>query len=699
MSPPEAILRTSPGEPYPLGATVGPGGVNFSLFSQRATAVELLLFRRFDDPHPVQALRLHPHLNRTFYYWHVFVEGIGGGQVYAYRVDGPDDPAHGHRFNPKKLLIDPYSKGVVYGRNWSREQACSPDDNCRSAMKSLVVDTAVYDWEGAGSPNHHLADSIIYELHVRGFTRHPGSGVAHPGTFDGLVEKIPYLQELGVTTLELLPVHQFDPTENPLVNPETGERLTNFWGYNSICYFSPHRGYYTADWEHMAYLTGFRDMIKAMHKAGIEVILDVVFNHTSEGDERGPTLCFRGLENSVYYLLHPDDRSTYLNYSGCGNTLNCNHPLVRRMLLDSLRYWVSVMRVDGFRFDLASVLARDEWGRPMQNPPLLWEIESDPILQKTKIIAEAWDAAGLYQVGCFPGERWAEWNGRYRDDVRRFVRGDEGMVGTLASRMTGSADLYQGLAREPYQSINFITCHDGFTLDDLVSYGAKHNLANGEGNRDGLEDNVSCHYGTEGPADPDTEALRTRQIKSFIAILLLSQGTPMLLAGDEFRRTQRGNNNAYCQDNEVSWVDWRLLDRERDLFRFTRLMIRFRKAHPVLRRRSYSWGETNELGWSEITWHGVKLGQPDWTHHSRSLAFTLAGFDRDNDLHVMINMWTAGLDFELPRLPAGKAWSRSVDTSATPPTDILEPGAEPRVRGDAYHVAARSLAVLISRPA
>jgi isoamylase len=692
-----AVFHISPGEPYPLGATVVAGGTNFSLFSQHATGVELLLFRRFDDAGPLEVVRLHPHRNKTFHYWHVFVEGVGGGQIYAYRVDGPDDPAHGHRFNARKVLIDPYAKGVVYGRNWSREEARGPDPNCRSAMKSLVVDTTVYDWEGVESPELHPADSIIYELHVRGFTRDPSSRVTHPGTFEGLVEKIPYLKALGVTTVELLPVHQFDQTENPRSNPETGEGLTNFWGYNSVAYFAPYRGYYIADWERMEYLTGFRDMVKAMHRAGLEVILDVVFNHTSEGDEHGPTIGFRGIDNAVYYLLDPADRSRYLDYSGCGNTVNGNHPLVRRMLLDSLRYWASVMRVDGFRFDLASVLARDERGVPMEEPPLLWEIESDPVLRRTKIIAEAWDAGGLYQVGRFPGERWAEWNGRYRDDVRRFVRGDEGLAGTVAARLTGSADLYEGLAREPYQSINFVTCHDGFTLNDLVSYNRKHNVANGEGDRDGTDDNSSFNHGVEGPADPETEALRLRQIKNFLAILLLSQGTPMLLAGDEFRRTQRGNNNAYCQDNEISWVDWRLLEREADLFRFAKLMIRFRRTHPVLRRRSYSWGETNAAGWTEITWHGVRIGQPDWSFPSHSLAYTLAGFERDSDVHVMVNMWTGDLDFALPALSAGRAWLRAIDTAAATPADISDEGSEPPVPDAACRVAARSVAVLITR--
>jgi glycogen operon protein len=670
--------------------------VNFSLFSQRATAVELLLFRRFDDPEPAQVIRLHAQLNKTFFYWHVFVHGITGGQLYAYRVHGPYDPSQGHRFNGNKVLLDPYSKGVVYGKNWSRDEAVAPGSNVRSSMKSLVIDTDVYDWEGVTAPDHHPADSIIYEAHVRGFTRHPSSGVANPGTFDGLVEKIPYLKELGVTTLELLPVHAFDATENPRVNPETGEPLANFWGYNSICYFAPHRGYYIEDWERMGYLTGFRDMVKAMHRAGIEVILDVVFNHTSEGDERGPTISFRGIENSVYYLLG-EDRSKYLDYTGCGNTVSCNHPISRRMILDALRYWVTVMHVDGFRFDLASILSRDESGKPMPNPPLLWEIESEPVFHKTKIIAEAWDAAGLYQVGCFPGERWAEWNGRYRDDIRRFVRGDEGLVGSVAARVTGSADMYQHMGRRPYQSINFITCHDGFTLSDLVSYERKHNRANGEDERDGTNENLSANYGTEGPADAETEALRAKQIRNFLAILLVSQGTPMLLAGDEIRRTQGGNNNAFCQDNAVSWIDWSLLEKEKDLFRFTKLMIQFRKDHPALRRHTYGWGQMNEHGFYEINWHGVKLGQPDWSAPSRSLAFTLAGFGSESSIHIMMNMWTEGLEFELPKLGQGLVWARSIDTSRASPEDIVHPDCEPWLEDGTYRVSARSVVVLITR--
>jgi glycogen operon protein len=691
--------RTSPGDPSPLGATVLDGGVNFSIFSQRATSVELLLFEHYDDPEPLQTIRLHPVHNKTFFYWHIFVEGLCEGGIYAYRVDGPYNPFQGHRFNRNKILLDPYAKGVVYGKNWSRTDAIHPYDNCLSAMKSLIVDPAKYNWEDVKAPDYHMSECVIYEIHVRGFTRHPTSGVQYPGSFDGLVQKIPYLKDLGVNAVELLPVHAFDASEGNFINPETGLKVSNFWGYSTIGFFAPHRLYYTEDWEHMKYLTGFRDMVKSFHREGIEVILDVVFNHTAEGDERGATMSFRGLENSVYYLLDHGDKRKYSNYSGTGNTLNCNHPIVRRMILDCLRYWVQVMHVDGFRFDLASILARDEKGLPMENPPLLWEIESDPVLQKTKIIAEAWDAAGLYQVGNFPGERWAEWNGRYRDDLRRFIRGDQGMIGHLASRIAGSGDLYERLAREPYQSVNYVTCHDGFTLYDLVSYNQKHNFANGEDNRDGANDNYSFNHGVEGPSnDPEIEQLRRRQIKNAAAILLLSQGTPMLLAGDEFCRTQRGNNNAYCQDNEISWLNWRLLQTENEMFRFFKEMIRFRKDHSILRRRDYFWGERDHRGWTEITWHGIELEKPDWGHNSHSLAFTLSGFGKESDIHVLLNEWISPLTFQLPVLDFGQSWYRSVDTFLFSPNDISDPGNEPKVSESSYYTAAaHSVVVLISR--
>ncbi|HET7238081.1 MAG TPA: alpha-amylase family glycosyl hydrolase, partial [Terrimicrobiaceae bacterium] len=554
-----------------------------------------------------------------------------------------------------------------------------------------------FDWGHSRPLKRPESEMVIYEMHVRGFTAHPSSGAKHPGTFDALREKIGYLKELGVNCVELMPIFEFDELENQRTNPLTGEQLCNYWGYSTLGFFAPKAGF-AATGKHGTQVYELKQLIKALHEAGIEIVLDVVFNHTAEGGSDGPTISFRGIDNKTYYML--DSLGQYLNYTGCGNTVNCNHPAVRRMILECLRFWVGVMRVDGFRFDLASILSRDELGRPMQNPPLLWEIESDPVLHKAKIFAEAWDAAGLYQVGGFPGERWAEWNGRYRDDVRRFVRGDQGMTGALASRMAGSADLYQHLARAPYQSINFITCHDGFTLNDLVSYNEKHNLANGEGNRDGSNENLSWNHGVEGPTDdPVVEALRLRQIKNFIAILLLSQGTPMLLAGDEMRRTQRGNNNAYCQDNEISWLDWTLLEKHREVFRFVRLMIQFRQNHAALRRRQYYWGETDRHGRPEVTWHGVRLHQPDWSYTSHAFAFTLSGFDSDADLHLMISAYTGPLRFELPPPHDGYGWFRCLDTSLPSPLDIADEGQELAVHAEGYDVAPRSVAVLIAKPA
>ncbi|MBL8948471.1 MAG: glycogen-debranching protein, partial [Myxococcales bacterium] len=460
----------APGEPHPLGATVGEGGVNFSVFSKHATVVELLLFASIDDEDP-RVIRLDARTHRTFDYWHVWVDGLAAGQLYGYRVHGPWQPEAGHRFDGHKVLVDPYARAIAYGdAAAAHDDASRAGSNLRSAMKGVVVDPTTYDWEGVTPPKIDPGRRVIYELHVRGFTNHPSSNTAHPGTFDALIEKIPYLVDLGITTVELLPVFQFNETDNAFTDPATGKRLTNYWGYAPLGFFAPHRGYYIEGWERMRYLTGFRDLVKALHRAGIEVFLDVVFNHTGEGDDRGPTMCFRGIENSMYYLLDPADRSRYADFSGTGNTVSCNHPMVRRLILDCLRYWVEVMHVDGFRFDLASVLARDEQGKPMINPPLPWEIEMDPTLARTRLVAEAWDAAGLYQVGTFPGEQWYEWNGVFRDDMRRFLRGDRGMVGLVAARVLGSPDIYERRGREALQSVNFVTCHDGFTMLDLVSY-------------------------------------------------------------------------------------------------------------------------------------------------------------------------------------------------------------------------------------
>jgi glycogen operon protein len=535
--------KIRPGQCYPLGSTIYPEGVNFSVFSKNSTALELLFFDRVDDTKPMTAISLEPSRNRTYHYWHVFVPGIQPGQIYGYRAFGPFKPDRGLRFDPDKILIDPYAKAIAVPDGYSRITASAAGDNCGAAMKSVVCDASAYDWEGDVTLNRPFAQTVIYEMHVRGFTRHPSSGLPPNtrGTYRGLIDKIPYLKDLGVTAVELLPVFQFDEHDAP-------DDHVNYWGYSPVSFFVPHQAY-TSRKDPLGPIDEFRDMVKALHQAGIEVILDVVFNHTTEGDHTGPTLCYRGLENAAYYIL-AEDRSRYANYSGTGNTLNANQPIVRRLIVDSLHYWVETMHVDGFRFDLASILSRDEDGRPLANPPILWDIESDPVLARTKLIAEAWDAAGLYQVGSFIGDSWKEWNGQFRDDVRSFMKGDRGTVTRLAGRLLGSPDIYGHQEREPEKSINFVTCHDGLTLNDLVSYNHKHNEANGEGNCDGSENNLSWNCGVEGPTDdPDVERLRTRQVKNFLALTMLAVGAAMLLMGDEVRRTQRGNNNAYSQDN------------------------------------------------------------------------------------------------------------------------------------------------------
>ncbi|HEU0216356.1 MAG TPA: isoamylase, partial [Stellaceae bacterium] len=480
-----------PGRSYPLGATCTGDGVNFSVFAKSSTGAQLLLFDDIDAPVPSQIIDLDPHANRTYHYWHVFVPGIGPGQVYGYRIDGPFDPGSGLRFDREKLLLDPYGKAVAFPAGCDREAARRPGDNTATALRSVVVDPGRYDWEGDAPIGRPFAETIIYEMHVGGFTRHPNSGVADAkrGTYAGLIEKIPYLVDLGVTAAELLPVFAFDPKDGP-------RGLSNYWGYQPLSFFSPHPGY-SSQSNPLAVLDEFRDMVKALHCAGIEVILDVVYNHTTEGNQNGPTICFRGLANPTYYILS-DNKSYYDDFTGCGNTFNANEPVVRRLILDSLRYWASEMHVDGFRFDLASILSRDEAGRPLASPPILWDIETDPILANVKLIAEAWDAAGLYQVGSFVGDSWKEWNGRFRDDVRGFLKGDGGLARAVADRITGSPDIYAQEQREPEQSVNFVTCHDGFTLNDLVSYNGKHNDANGENNNDGSNDNNSWNCGAEG---------------------------------------------------------------------------------------------------------------------------------------------------------------------------------------------------------
>ncbi|HXC77098.1 MAG TPA: glycogen debranching protein GlgX [Candidatus Acidoferrum sp.] len=688
------------GRSFPLGATVLAEGVNFSVFSRQASRVDLLLFDDVDAAHPTRVIELDARTHRTYHYWHVFVPGIRPGQIYAYRADGPFEPARGLRFDPGKVLLDPYGRAVVVSDGYSRHTASRYGQNNAIAMKSVVVDPDVYDWEGDAPLRRPFATTVIYEMHVAGFTRHPSSGVApeRRGTYAGMIEKIPYLQDLGITAVELLPVFQFDGQDCP-------PGLVNYWGYSPVSFFAPHAGYSSRK-DPLGPVDEFRDLVKALHRAAIEVILDVVYNHTAEGNAGGPTLCFRGLANEVYYILD-NDRADYANYSGTGNTLNANQSIVRRMILDSARYWVTHMHVDGFRFDLASILSRDETGRPLEHPPVLWDIDSDPVLAGVKLIAEAWDAAGLYQVGSFFGDNWKEWNGRFRDDVRRFVKSDSGTVRLLAQRALGSPDIFGHQEREPEQSINLVTCHDGFTLNDLVSYNDKHNEANGEGNQDGLGTNLSWNCGVEGPTDAavgDTavEQLRRRQVKNFFVILLTSIGTPMLQMGDEMRRTQWGNSNAYCQDNEVSWLDWSLLDRHRDLHQFVRKLI----AH---RLRLLSAGHEESFGLSlnqllrraEIDWHGVRLGRPDWSDASHSLALTVRPRQRQIPLwlHVMFNAYWEALDFELPLAPeaAVAGWQRWIDTSLQSPEDIMDAAAAPTVSGIQYRVAPRSVVALFSR--
>ena len=678
----------SPGNSFPLGARVDPSGVNFSVFSKGSTSVQLLLFNQVDDAYPSRTITLDPVTNRSRHYWHVFVPGIGVGQIYGYRVEGSFAPEQGLRFDPQKVLLDPYGRAIARPANYSRVAACRPGDNCAIAMKSVVADASRYDWEGDERLQRPFSRTVIYEMHVAGFTKHPSSGVdpAKRGTYAGLVSKIPYLQDLGVTAVELQPVFQFDEQDAPA-------GLTNYWGYSPVSFFTPHSGY-SSRRDPLAMLDEFRDMVKALHRAGIEVILDVVYNHTAEGDESGPTLCYKGFANESYYIL---DRATgrYANYTGTGNTLNANEPFVRRLIRDSLHYWVDVMHVDGFRFDLASILSRDESGRPLENPPILWDIDSDPGLADTKLIAEAWDAAGLYQVGSFIGDAWKEWNGRFRDDVRSFMKADNDTVHRIPYRLFGSPDIYGYAQREPEQSINFVTCHDGFTLNDLVSYNGKHNEANGENNCDGADANLSWNCGAEGPSDdPAIERLRNRMVKNLFTATLFSVGTPMLLMGDEVRRTQRGNNNGYCQDNETSWFDWSLLEKHLDVHRFVKTLIeiRHRRTETILPNLTLN----QLLARARIECHGVRLHEPDWGNQSHSLAISLSAIAANLDLYLMLNAYWEPLRFELPPVSEDELWPwrRCLDTFLEPPDDICTFSNAPPVGSSSYLVNPRSIVAL-----
>ena len=690
------------GVPLPLGAHISGHGVNFAFFSRHPDRVRLELFDRLVDATPARVIDLDPARHRTGDVWHVWVEGIRSGQLYAYRVDGPYQPEKGHRFNHNKLLLDPYATAITRLPDWDfgpargydpsapeKDLAFSKTDDT-GAMPKCVFTHEHFHWKQDRPLLHPWSKTVIYELHVRGFTIHPSAGVKHPGTYRGLIEKISYLKELGVTSVELMPVHEFNERQVTGINPKTGQPLGNYWGYEPVAFFAPKASYSSSGGMGQQKLE-FKEMVRAFHDAGIEVILDVVFNHTAEGNELGPTLSFRGIDNAIFYML-AENKRYYRDYTGTGNSVNANHPVVRDHILDALRYWVLEMHVDGFRFDLAAVLGRDGTGRLLPNAPLLERIAEDPILREVKLIAEAWDAAGAYEVGSFSERRWSGWNGRYRDDVRRFWRGDGGMLGSFASRLCGSADIYARSGKGPECSINYITCHDGFTLNDLVCYRAKHNEANGEGNRDGSNENLSENYGVEGEtADARIESLRKRQIKNFLLSLLVSRGVPMLLGGDEFCRTQGGNNNAYCQDNETSWHDWRRLDQHREIYRFTRGMIAFRRAHPVLSQEQF-------YTEAEIQWFGPDGALPNWWDPQAKQLACLVHEDGPNALYLMFNAGTEACAFRLPAAPGSVHWCLAVDTSREAPQDLFPPGQEPLLEPSlTYAVGPHTSVILVTR--
>jgi isoamylase len=690
----------------PYGAVLHDKGVQFVVYSRSATAMRVLLYNSVDDQEPAEVIALDPAKDRWGDIWSILVPGVGPGQLYHFQADGPFDPERGQRFDGQARLVDPYARALAGEFTLGADGLLRPP-------KCVVIDDS-FDWQGDRHLRRGLADTVIYELHVRGFTASPTSGVAEPGTYLGLIEKIPYLQSLGVTAVELMPIHEFASA----MPSAAGTGHSNYWGYDPLAFFSPHRGY-AAGSEPGSQVREFKEMVRALHAAGIEVILDVVFNHTAEGNQLGPTLSFKGLENSVYYMLG-DGGSSYKNYTGCGNTINGNHPIVRELIFLCLRHWVHNYHIDGFRFDLASILSRDRNGDILPNPPIIEVITEDPMLADTKIIAEAWDAAGAYQVGSFASLRWAEWNGRYRDDVRRFWRGDFAQTGHLATRLAGSSDLYANGQRQPFHSINFVTSHDGFTLNDLVSYREKHNEANGEGNRDGDNNNFSDNYGVEGPTRrADITTVRSRQIRNMLATLLVSQGVPMMVAGDECRRTQRGNNNAWCQDNEVSWFDWTLVDEHADLVRFVQTLVQFRLGNPTLRRRSFLEGGTSAAGViADVEWFSPAGLHIDWYTGDASLTCLFgcpspdelvtgpdlaAGGNDGTPRHVLIFAHAGSLPrtFHFPRSEPLRAleWTVAVQTGHAAPHDVFADGNGPPVDVEVpLELPERSLVCLVAGP-
>ncbi|MFZ4556819.1 MAG: glycogen debranching protein GlgX [Pseudanabaena sp.] len=686
------------GRPQPFGATIVPGGVNFSIFSSHSTSCSLVLFEKHAKA-PLAEIPFPDEFRIGNVYCMVVFDLDYENLEYGYRMDGPNNFQQGQWFDSSKILLDPYAK-VIGGRDaWG----VIPDwEDIYHHRGRIAFDD--FDWGNDRALEIPPEDQIIYEMHVRSFTRHESSGIKenHRGTFAGIRDKIPYLKELGVNAVELMPVYEFDEFENSRPNPQTGETLYNYWGYSTVGFFSPKAGY-AATGKFGMQVDELKNLVKELHKNGIEVILDVVFNHTAEGNERGPTISFRGIDNKTYYMMTPE--GYYFNFSGCGNTINCNNPIVRNIVLDCLRYWAAEYHIDGFRFDLASILGRDPLGYPLANPPLLESLAFDPILAKCKLIAEAWDAGGLYQVGSFPAYgRWAEWNGKYRDGIRKFLKGD-GTVGKIAQCLQGSPDLYAWAGRAPATSINFITAHDGFTLMDLVSYNHKHNEANGENNNDGSNDNDSWNCGWEGATDDVAiNALRHRQIKNAIAMLMVSQGVPMLLMGDEVGRTQNGNNNTYCHDNELSWLDWDLQTKNAEILEFVKHSIAFRRSHPVLRNPNHFRNQDYVgSGYADITWHGTKAWNADWSESNRAIAFLLCGKHakrgtvEDNYIYVAMNMHWQTQWFEIPGLPPSLRWHVFANTGAVFASSYL-PGTEPVLENQSgLLVGDRSVVILVGK--
>lgn len=630
----------------PYGATIRGNGVHFSVFSRSAQSMKLLLYQSPEDIDPSDIILLNRDLNRWGDIWSIFIPQIKEGALYHFQADGPNDHQRGLRFNKNARLLDPYAR--AYSGEYLR------DENGLLVPPKCVVINEHYDWRGDRHLRIPMSESIIYEMHIGGFTRSKTSRCDAPGTFLGVIEKIPYLNSLGVTAVELMPVHEF-VTETPLAQP--GPKTENYWGYSTVGFFAPHQGYTCDRSTPGQQVREFKDMVLALHQAGIEVILDVVFNHTAEGNELGPTLNFKGLENQVYYMLESDPRY-YKNYSGCGNTVNGNHPIVREMIFSSLRHWVHNYHVDGFRFDLASILSRDRNGHLVPNPPVLETIAEDPLLADTKIIAEAWDAAGAYQVGSFGSHRWAEWNGRYRDDIRRYWRGDPYLTSALATRLGGSSDLYKHMGRNPAHSVNFVTAHDGFTLNDLVSYNVKHNVANGEQDRDGENNNYSMNFGVEGPTDDhEIKRMRLQQIKNYVATLMFSQGVPMFMMGDELCRTQAGNNNAYCQNNEISWMNWDAVYENKDILRFFQLLIEFRRSEPTLKHNRFLTGRPSYAGgFPDVAWFSASGHPFNWASDEKTLIMFLSSMQNDQEKECLLD---TGNNTDL-KIMSGSAQSKNV---------------------------------------